>query len=115
MHIESMQVDYGLTTAYNNPNDLDGAEESIIEYLQEFVTNGRLDPTHPKLAIYLDQEFSSTQAIVWAVFAFLAATGVGIATGFLKHDWVGGLGIGLGVFGFFAAVQALITWLVLSH
>ncbi|KAB8211101.1 hypothetical protein BDV34DRAFT_220274 [Aspergillus parasiticus] len=115
VHVQDMQVDHGLTTVYNSPYALEGAEESILEYLQDFVTNGRLDLTHPKLAIYLDQEFSGNQAILWAVFAFLGAAGVGTATGFVKRDWAAGLGIGLGVFAFFAAVQALITWLVLSH
>jgi hypothetical protein len=112
-----MQVDHGLTTVYNSPYALEGAEESILEYLQDFVTNGRLDltdPTDPKQALYMDQEFSGKQAIVWAVLASFAATGVGTATGFVKHDWAAGLGLGLGVFAFFAAVQALLTWLVLS-
>jgi hypothetical protein len=79
------------------------------------VTNGQLDLTDPKLAIYIDQEFSGNQAIAWATCAFLAAGGVGTGTGFVKRVWVAGLGIGLGLFGFFAAVQALITWLVLFH
>lgn len=115
MHIQDMQVDNGLTTAYNNPSSLESAGGSAIEFFQDFVTHSPLDLTREKLAIYVDQEFSGREALAWAVGALMVASGFGGATGFLKRDWATGLGIGLGLFGFLAAFQVVITWTVLSH
>ncbi|KAH7190463.1 hypothetical protein V3481_012182 [Fusarium oxysporum f. sp. vasinfectum] len=110
VHVNDMRVDAALTEAYSNPSSLRTAGRSVLEHLDRFVTDGRLDLTRPRLAIYIDQEFSATQALVWTTCAFLAALGMGVATGVGKQDWLTGLGIGLSLFGFLAVVQVLVTW-----
>jgi hypothetical protein len=54
MHVQDMQVDDGLTTAYNSLSSLKGVRESAIEYLQDFVTYSLLDLSRPRLVIFID-------------------------------------------------------------
>lgn len=113
VQVHEMTLDKGFTSAYKNPFSLSHGETMILHDLNDYVTNGPLDLTSPRLALYVDQKFSPRKALYCAGLNFLVSLAAGVVSGILKRDWASGLGVGFGIFGFIAVVQVLVTWFIL--